>query len=121
MLGRLEMDVETCIEFYSTLIKTVFEQKSSWWRISLSGNIRAQYSSKVLEDAIKTVLSACSVSEDEPFHDPSKNLRCRVFVISKISNTIPMLIGQQLRMRKIERNLRNHYYKELYYAFSAWH
>jgi hypothetical protein len=94
MLGRLELDVDKCIEFYSTLIKTVFEQRSSWLCISLSGNIRARYSSRVLEGAIKTVLRACTVPEDELFYDPSNNLGCKVFAISETSSKIPVLIGQ---------------------------
>lgn len=67
----------------------------------------------MLEGSIKTVLRACTVPEDELFHDPSKNLGCKVFAISETSSKIPILIGQQLRMHKIEKNLRNHHHKKL--------
>lgn len=83
MLGRLELDVDRCIEFYSKLVKTVFEHRSSYCGIGFSGSIRARYSSRVLEGAIKTVLRACRIPEDEPFYDQRRNMRCKVFAISK--------------------------------------
>ncbi len=93
MLGCLELDVDKCIKFYSILIKTVFEQRSSWLPISLSSNIRTWYSSRVLKGTIKVVLRTCMVLEDKLFYDPSKNLGCKVFAISETFSKIPILIG----------------------------
>jgi hypothetical protein len=67
MLGRLEMDVDECIKAYSGLMKTVFEKKKP--PLSLTFNIKARFSSKVLESAIKQIIgSREGVSIDDSFY-----------------------------------------------------
>lgn len=54
MLGRLEMDVEACIEAYSRLMDDVFGKRGS--RIDWRLNIKGQFNSKDLEAAIKSLI-----------------------------------------------------------------
>ena len=63
------MDIDECIEAYRGLMKTIFEKKKSLFAISFTGNIKARFSSKALEGAIKHVISSRQgVSVDDPFH-----------------------------------------------------
>jgi hypothetical protein len=54
MLGRLEMDVESCIETYNRLMEDVFSKRSKKidWRLSIQG----QFGSAALETAIKSMI-----------------------------------------------------------------
>ncbi len=82
MLGRLEMDVDECIDAYLSLIKSVFEKKKRIFAISWTGNIQSRFSSKVLESAIKKVIGdRKDVSVDDPFHDTAESepvRKCKV-------------------------------------------
>ncbi|CAN9472976.1 unnamed protein product [Alternaria alternata] len=70
MLGRLEMTVDECISAYRELIKAVFEEKDSRFGLGKTGNIKAQFSSKTLESAIKGVLASREgVSEGDLLDD----------------------------------------------------
>jgi hypothetical protein len=73
MLGRLEMEVDECIEAYLGLMKTVFEKKKSIFSVGLTGNIKARFSSQALETAIKQVISSrAGVSVDDPFQSKAE-------------------------------------------------
>lgn len=82
MLGRLEMDVDECIDAYRTLMETIFEKKRSGFSVTLTGKIKARFSSKALEAAVKQVISGRGgVSVDEPFHNeagPDDDRNCKV-------------------------------------------
>lgn len=88
MLGRLEMDVDECIVAYKALMKSVFEKKKNLITLSFRGVIRPQFSSEVLENAIKSVIKArrdgpgqTAIPVDEPFHierQDEDSRRCRV-------------------------------------------
>jgi hypothetical protein len=88
MLGRLEMDVDECIEAYKALMKTVFEKKKHLVNLSFKGTIRPQFSSKVLENAIKGVIKGRgdvpvqrAIPVDEPFYlecQDENSRSCRV-------------------------------------------
>lgn len=78
MLGRLEMDVDECVSAYRELIKTVFEEKQNRYGVGGTGNIKAQFSSKTLESAIKKVIASREgISETDLFND-GKPRGCRV-------------------------------------------
>lgn len=72
MLGRLEMDVDACIAAYSTLMKTVFEEKSSRLPISWRGKVKAQFDSAKLKSAIEDVISKTDASSVDAFNDGKK-------------------------------------------------
>ncbi|KAI9863870.1 MAG: hypothetical protein M1813_003522 [Trichoglossum hirsutum] len=97
MLGRLEMDIDECIEAYRGLMKTVFEKRRSLLSLRLNGNIKAQFSSKALETAIKQVISSREgVLVNDPFEskvDAEIPQNCKVFVctVAKETNQITRL------------------------------
>lgn len=79
MLGRLEMDVDECIEAYLELMQEVFEKGSR--RKILYGiirnNIEGRFSAEVLEEAISKVIIRRGVKPTDLFNDGA-NRRCRV-------------------------------------------
>lgn len=77
MLGRLEMDVDECIEEYCEMMKRIFEKQRSRFPMSLSGKINARFDTAKLEDAIKDVLARHGANESDPFND-RKERGCRV-------------------------------------------
>ena len=60
MLGRLEMDVDSCIEAYTNLMSQVFEMKKS--PIDLRLNVQGRFDTAKLENAIKSLIT----SPDDP-------------------------------------------------------
>ncbi|KAF2274187.1 FabD/lysophospholipase-like protein [Westerdykella ornata] len=86
MLGRLEMDVDTCIASYSELMKTVFEEKSSWFPVSWSGKVKARFDSAKLKSAIEDVVSNNGASPTDAFND-GKDRGCRTFVCATATET----------------------------------
>ena len=72
MLGRLEMDVDDCIAAFREVMKTVFKKKKNSFAISLTGNMKAKFSSKTLEAAIKRLIKdRHGVVEDDLLYDRS--------------------------------------------------
>ena len=64
MLARLEMDVDECISAYNELMKTVFEEKSSWLPVNWVRSHSAR-----LESAIKRVITSHGAQETDLFND----------------------------------------------------
>ena len=68
MLGRLEMDIRSCIDAYLRLSKSVFRPKYSkfnvlgWAYATVTG--RERFSSKALECAIKEVVRSIEGEEN---------------------------------------------------------
>ncbi|KAF2143150.1 uncharacterized protein K452DRAFT_225410 [Aplosporella prunicola CBS 121167] len=81
MLGRLEMEVDECIQSYVDLMGKVFHKGRVWnpFSITLAGNRRARFDSRKLEEAIRAVILKQNINPDEPFND-GKVRGCRVFV-----------------------------------------
>ena len=78
MLGRLEMDIEECIEVYNDLFEVVFGKKKKRSPLNFfSGSIQARFDSAVLEDHVKQVLKRKGFKEDALLND-GKERRCRV-------------------------------------------
>jgi hypothetical protein len=69
MLGRLEMDVDTCIAAYSDLAAEVFGEKLRSIPINLKGNIKAKFDSEKLERAIQKVIKDSGASSQDLFND----------------------------------------------------
>jgi len=66
MLGRLEMDIDTCINSYLELASSIFQKKST----SIVGRLREVYSargrfdSRALEEAVKKIVISRGLSAD---------------------------------------------------------
>jgi len=77
MLGRLEMDVDECISAYTDLMKTVFDEKSSWLPMSWTGMVKAQFDSKKLKNAIDEAVASHGASKSDLFNG-GNHRGCRV-------------------------------------------
>ncbi|ORY10130.1 acyl transferase/acyl hydrolase/lysophospholipase [Clohesyomyces aquaticus] len=86
MLGRLEMDVDACIEAYIELAEDVFSQKSSKSPVKINGELKPRFDSTKLESAIKKVLTQNDVSVNALFNDRTER-GCRTFVCAIDSDT----------------------------------
>lgn len=69
MLGRLEMDIDECIEAYTKLAEAVFSQKKSLLPFNLKGKVKAQFDSSKLEKAIQETVKRSGISETDLFND----------------------------------------------------
>ena len=67
MLGRLEMDVDQCIDAYLKLAGEVFSEKSL--PVDWLGRVKSKFDSKKLKDAIYKIVEKGGASGDEPFND----------------------------------------------------
>jgi hypothetical protein len=74
MLGRLEMDVDECIDAYTSMFKTIFGKKGL--PVSMFGNIKGRFDSIVLEECVAGILKRRGLSTTESLLD-EKN-RCKV-------------------------------------------
>ena len=79
MLGRLEMDVDECIEAYSGLAEAVFAEKRCQFPANLKGNIRPRFDSTKLQNAIEAVLLRKDVRSTDLLNDGQAR-RCRAYV-----------------------------------------
>lgn len=63
MLGRLEMDVDECINAYSDLAAVVFGEKLRSIPVNSEGDIMARFDSAKLESAIRKVVEDSGASK----------------------------------------------------------
>lgn len=81
MLGRLKMDVTTCIDKYLQLASSVFIPKRD--RANLIGrladlmNIKEEFSAKTLEDAVKEIV-ALQLGDQNGLLEESDDPACRM-------------------------------------------
>ena len=76
MLGRLEMDVDKCIEAYGELAKEVFGERLSSIPFSFTGKVKSRFDSLKLENAIGKIVRKNGASADDLFND-DKDRGCR--------------------------------------------
>lgn len=65
MLGRLEMDVDECIECYKALSKQIFE-KSHWFPVRYNLDINAKFDSNALEESIEKIVKDHTAEGKDP-------------------------------------------------------
>jgi hypothetical protein len=74
MLGRLEMDVDECIDAYSDLAAAVFGEKLRSIPFNFfKGDITARFDSVKLESAIRKVVEDSGASDQDLFNDGTKH------------------------------------------------
>lgn len=78
MLGRLEMDIESCIKWYIHLCDSIFANKKTL-PINWRGNVQARFKSEPLKEAIMKVISQQGFHEEELLQKPEN--RCKVYVL----------------------------------------
>ena len=81
MLGRLEMDVDDCIETYTKLFSSIFKKVGSQFSL-FTLEVKSRFDAGVLEDQIKTVIKGRKIrgsdlSEDTVLLD-EEDKRCKV-------------------------------------------
>lgn len=77
MLGRLQMDIDECINAYSELSRNIFSKKGL--PLDKWGNIKGRYKASELGNAVKTIIRNSGTSEDAPLDDGTDR-GCRVYV-----------------------------------------
>ena len=79
MLGRLEMDVDECIEAYNELSAGVFAKPQRSFPVDFGFGVAPRFDSTKLRDAILTIIASRGLPPDAPFDD-GENHGCRVYV-----------------------------------------
>ncbi|CAI6342365.1 unnamed protein product [Periconia digitata] len=79
MLGRLEMDVDECIDAYSELAAAVFGEKLTPIPVKIEGEVKPQFDSARLETAIRKVVTRGGAPETALFNDGIER-GCKTFV-----------------------------------------
>lgn len=74
MLGRLEMDIDSCITAYTDMFQTIFGKKGL--PVNMWGKIKGRFDSIVLEECIRKILKDNGQSQTEPLNNGG--LRCKV-------------------------------------------
>lgn len=69
MLGRLEMDVDECIDAYSDLAEAVFGRKTSRIPLTIKGKVKARFDSTKLRDIIRKTVVQTGGSETDLLND----------------------------------------------------
>lgn len=78
MLGRLQMDIQPCIEAYSELSRGIFRERGL--PVDWQGHVKGKYKTSELEDAVKKIVKDSGSPEDAPLDD-GKDRGCRVYVV----------------------------------------
>lgn len=73
MLGRLEMDVDECIDAYSNLAASVFRERLRSLPFNFKGDISARFDSAKLESAVQRVIENSGASKQELFNDGTEH------------------------------------------------
>ncbi|GES56908.1 FabD/lysophospholipase-like protein [Aspergillus terreus] len=86
MLGRLEMEVDECIDAYSNLATSVFRERLRSIPFNFKGDISARFDSAKLESVIQRVIENSGASKQELFNDGTER-GCRTFVCTADRHT----------------------------------
>ncbi|MCJ1388247.1 hypothetical protein MMC18_001092 [Xylographa bjoerkii] len=88
MLGRLKMDVVSCIEAYTDLSEKIFTKKRH--RVTIRGNVQGRFDTAALEKAVKELVVKQGLNENALFLEPEAN--CKVFVCATSNTTSETVI-----------------------------
>ena len=69
MLGRLGMDVDECIEKYTSMFASIFGERAHHVKVGWSGDVRSMFKSDALKAAITKVVTDCGLPPDAKFND----------------------------------------------------
>lgn len=81
MLGRLEMNVDDCIEAFTGMMDEIFQQKHKIPFKLFSGQVQPRYDSAILEKCIKVVIKNAGFDPEAKLRE-TKDSSCKVFVLS---------------------------------------
>ena len=75
MLGRLKMDINSCIDAYTHLSDSVFQKLRH--RVTVSGKVQGRFDTAGLEQAIKTIVQDQGLDENALLKDATDS-NCKV-------------------------------------------
>jgi hypothetical protein len=75
MLGRLKMDIDSCIDAYTEMADSIFQKVAH--RVTLGGKVQARFDSERLNEAIKSIIKQQGLQENEVFIEKSAQ-NCKV-------------------------------------------
>ena len=78
MLGRLQMDVQDCIDAYSEFSRHVFDKRGL--PVDWRGHIKGRFKASELESAIKNIVRASGLPENAVLDD-GEDRGCRAYVL----------------------------------------
>ncbi len=98
MLGRLQMDIQPCIDAYSELSRRIFSEKG--FPVDHWGHVKGKYKAPELEEAVKKIIKG-SGSPEDTLLDDGKGRGCRVYVdeLKEMENRADI---SQIRVRSQE-------------------
>ena len=79
MLGRLEMNIDDCIEAFTEMMDEIFKQKAKIPFKLFSGKVKPRYNSATLERCIRKVITNAGLPSDAKLRHP-KYSSCKVYV-----------------------------------------
>lgn len=83
MLGRLQMDIDSCIRAYLQISDSIFRKERH--RFSINGNVQGRFSAEVLEQEIRKIIAECKLDENALFKDPEVPPHCKVSVLQLLT------------------------------------
>ena len=78
MLGRLQMDIQPCIDAYSELSRSIFSK--SGLPVNWRGHVKGRYNASDLENAVRKMIRTLGLPEDTPLND-GEDRGSRVYVV----------------------------------------
>jgi calcium-independent phospholipase A2-gamma len=81
MLGRLEMNIDDCIEAFTGMMDAIFQQKHKLPFKLFSGQVQPRFDSEILEKCIKVVIKKAGFDSEAKLRE-TKDSRCKVCVLS---------------------------------------
>jgi calcium-independent phospholipase A2-gamma len=77
MLGRLEMNIDDCIDAFTGMMDDIFKQKHKLPFKVFTGQVQPRYDSAILEKCIKSVIREAGFEPDAKLREPKKSA-CKV-------------------------------------------
>lgn len=81
MLGRLEMNIDECIDAYVTLFDRVFRKKQH--RVTINGHVQGRFDTEELERSIRAIVKRKDKTGENALLKGSENQQCKVLVFRK--------------------------------------
>ena len=82
MLGRLEMNIDECIDAYVALFDQVFQKK--WHRVTINGHVQGRFDTEELERSIREIVKQKDKAGENALLKGSENQQCKVSVLWKL-------------------------------------
>ena len=82
MLGRLEMNIDECIDAYVALFDQVFRKKRH--RVTINGHVQGRFDTEELERSIRDIVKRRDKAGENALLKRSENQQCKVLVLWKL-------------------------------------